>query len=150
MAENNENKIDWSKVHIFTLFRQYFGVTYAAWSFQHAWYDGRIDISAEKFNESMKEYEDLTQPLFDAIMSRLGLTKDDPDHKQKFMSWYSANERFVKLMSDEEYHAFELVEREYTKSNFTLDKEFIDELDKLKYNEYIEEHTEFSGLNTNI
>ncbi len=150
MAENENKTIDWSTVHILGLFRQYFAVTYSAWSFRHAWYNGRIDISAKKFNEEVEVYEKLVQPIFDGIMSRLGLSKEDPEHKKKFMSWYSANDNFIKNMSDEEYCEFERAESRFVENNFNLDTDFLDVLDKLKYKDYIEENTEYTGFNNGL
>lgn len=126
-----------SNMHILALFRQYYGITYAQWQYNHALSHGIINATAEESAKTNKEFTESTKPLFDEINKRLNISVQDANHKQVFMDWYRANDEFIKSLSMDEYAVFENIENNYINNDFADSTEFVKIVEELHYDEFI-------------
>lgn len=149
----DKETIDLSNVHILALFRQYYAITLSQWRYNHALSHGIIDATPEKSAETNKEYSDAANLFRIEINKRLNFDendKNDEDYRKNFMAWYSANDKFIKSLSDEEYAKFEYIETNYINGDFKDSTEFNAVLGELKYEEFVAEQLKDTGVTAGL
>ena len=134
--------IDWSKVHILALFRQYFAITLAQWRFNHALAHNWIKVPAKDSGKANQEYTNSANIVLQEINKRLNLNPTQEDYRAKFMDWYRANEEFINSLDEIEYAKFEFVENNYIATDFADSTEFETIVNDFKYDEFIASHLE--------
>lgn len=132
-----ENTFDWSKVHILALFRQYYGITFSMWQYEHMSSHGWGGTSVQGSSKVTEQFAEALKPVKLEILKRLGLTEQDGTCHEVFKTWYGANESFVSGLTDADYIKFEKVENAYGQSGFKDSTEYEKVLEELGYEKHL-------------